>query len=83
MFEETELPQNQLPNSPRMKACLSQCRLMKFKNGGTIFEGGCPCDRGSECKFQLPPIGDEDEHFLAFPDLRSYWKDLVREAYKG
>lgn len=78
MFEETSLLQNEPENSSRKKACLRQCRLAKFHNGGTIFEGGCPCDRASECRFKLSGFSDdEDDYFLMFPDVRSYYKDLA------
>lgn len=81
MFEEAQLSQNQLQNSPRKKACLRQCRLAKFREVGTIFEGGCPCERPSACQFKLPGYSDdEDDYHLMFPDVRSYIRNLANET---
>ena len=68
MFEEDNNVLNSL--SPRKKACLRQCKLLRAKIDE---DGGCPCDLFEECWFQ------EIKEEIWFEDSLRYYKDLATE----
>ncbi len=78
MFEEANI--NPHPMSARRKACLNQCRIQKCINGGTIFDGGCICERPNQCWFNLGHHLMFLEPTFLFPDVQQHCIELVKEA---
>lgn len=78
MFEEDN--HNIKPQSPRMRACLNQCRIQRLMTGGDMLSGGCTCDTPTECRFNLARFvkGRIDE-FADFADVDSYYNQLWSE----
>ena len=76
MFEEDQ--HNIKPQSPRMRACLNQCRLQRFMTGGDMLSGGCTCDDPSMCRFHLSRFVKLDP-FKDFEDVDSYYNQLWSE----
>mgnify|MGYP006080581071 CR=1 FL=1 len=77
MFEENNV--NPHPLSPRRKACLSQCRIQKFINGGSVFDGNCTCWNPNGCWFNLQDHITELDHTLMWPDIKKFYRDLSTE----
>lgn len=57
MLEETEHLSNCI--SPRLKACMSQCRIARERIGE---DGGCPCEFPYQCRFGLKTEEDFYDH---------------------
>lgn len=77
MFEEAELAQNSITR--RLQACQSQCRLLRVKAGGSILDGGCPCDAPVDCIFNIAEPENYPDRRACFPDIKNYYLDLMYE----
>lgn len=75
MFEEAR----QLCSKARYAACMNQCRIVKFLQGGTVFDGNCICDKPIECMVNLQTLISEDVRHDYFPDVRDYWTQVADE----
>lgn len=63
----------------RFNACMNQCRIVKFMDGGTVFDGNCPCERPMECRFGLADKLDAVEPDEMFADAKIYMNQLFSE----
>ncbi len=79
-MEETE-PEIEVQkcSQARFDACRNQCRIQKFINGGTIFDGGCPCDIPNECWFNLQEHITELDHTMLWPDVKKIYREWNTE----
>ena len=67
--------------TPRRRACLNQCRIQKFINGGTIFDGNCICDYPNQCWFNLTDKLDNDviDPTMLWPDVKQIYRQWNEE----
>jgi len=67
------------PSEARLKACHKQCRIQKFIDGGTIFDGNCTCWCPNNCRFNLESKITELDHTLMWSDLKKFYRELSEE----
>jgi hypothetical protein len=62
----------------RIKACRKQCRIQKYIDGGTVFDGNCTCDGPEDCRFQLQKyVKDIEQRY--WPDVIHFYRQLSTE----
>ena len=66
-----------VPGSPRYLACLRQCRIARLLSGEAVFDGSCPCDLPSECRFELK--SELTEENAMFPDKKFFYNQMWTE----
>lgn len=67
------------PESSRRKACRKQCKIQKFIEGGSIFEGNCICERPNQCWFNLQDELTDVDKTKLFADVMKYYIELASE----
>lgn len=71
--------EDEIEKSSRRKACRKQCRIQKFIDGGSVFDGNCICDRPNECWFNLQDALTEVDPTVMFGDVLDFYRQEITE----